>query len=1087
MNRLRGWLWLALLLWGLWGGHARAGSVSIEAQSTLSHDGARLSGDIRLVLRSGRPLYHLQVTGQDQGATPTPLANWSHWDPDREQRLALDLAAPGLESGHYHLLLSVLFQDVSGYWSGVALAIPYTVRVKPPDPPFPPSLTLHGAALVWDVAGPPRQNLTATLTTAPWRPLAPLTPEDYRLHLLPEPERRYPTHARIAQLARLDWLQEGVHHSRILPWQATTDDRGSWQPVVAAATLLPDTPWLWRSAALLLALVALLGGGLRLCRLEPPLAIAGLLAVTLWPLPHLSPELWLLDGWPTGGDLASHAFYAQVFTDLVAQGRISGWLPEVFAGFPAFIHYFPLPFLLVAALAGPLGVAVALKWVAMVAAVLLPPATYGMGVLLGWPVAGRLLAAAAASGFLVNTGNSIWGGNFLSQLAGEFANNWGFLFLPLFLGSLGRVVLTPGLSPRARRNWGLAAVLLALAMALSHGYVWLTALAGSGLMAIARRRPLAACATVTAIHLTAALLAGFWLLPFLATGAWTIANDGASQTTLAALWPESLWPFAVAWLFFRPVPGLSAPLAVALTGVVGALAAPWIGLADIRFIPYGQWGVAVAGGAVLGGWLTRYSRRPLWWSLALVALLLSWWPTFMSQAKGWSQWNLEGYQQKALAPEYRQLATFLARDLAAPRIAVEHHPYNDDLGSTRAVEALPLFGSGAVLEGLYMEAAITGPFIYQMQSEISRFPSSPLARFPAMGGDVQRAVGHMQEFYTDTLVLRSPEMQTRFEADSRFATVGRFGPYRVVKLSRLDSALVEPVTTPLRAVPRKDWQVTAFQRFILDHPYGERLVFRDGTAPLAMAQPAARCLQARVQVTVMERERLVFTTDQPGCPHLVRMTYHDFWRLSSGGTAEEEILLVEPAFMVVHPVGPRVELRFDPGPMQRRGLVLSGLGLGLLVVLVVAGGRFRDGGAEEAGGWRRRHAMLLTGLAGLALALYYHSPERDYLTAHRLLADQHPGAAAALFDKSWPRRKGWAKQAEGLFWEARTRELAEQKTRAAAGYRRLQEQFPASYWAPESLYRLAQLAWADGDQATYRFCRELLRRRYPGNRWTLQE
>lgn len=68
--------------------------------------------------------------------------------------------------------------------------------------------------------------------------------------------------------------------------------------------------------------------------------------------------------------MASQVFYAKVFMEWRPPGNISGWLPESFAGFPAFTYYFPLPFTLMGLLQFAVGQQVAFKLVSMLPAFL---------------------------------------------------------------------------------------------------------------------------------------------------------------------------------------------------------------------------------------------------------------------------------------------------------------------------------------------------------------------------------------------------------------------------------------------------------------------------------------------------------------------------------------------------------------------------------------------------------------------------------------------------------------------------------------------------------------------------------------------
>src|SRR5437867_8554415 len=50
-----------------------------------------------------------------------------------------------------------------------------------------------------------------------------------------------------------------------------------------------------------------------------------------------------------GGDMASHVYAAAYMRDvLLPHGRVTGWCPGNYCGFPLFQFYFPLPFIVIA-------------------------------------------------------------------------------------------------------------------------------------------------------------------------------------------------------------------------------------------------------------------------------------------------------------------------------------------------------------------------------------------------------------------------------------------------------------------------------------------------------------------------------------------------------------------------------------------------------------------------------------------------------------------------------------------------------------------------------------------------------------------
>lgn len=168
----------------------------------------------------------------------------------------------------------------------------------------------------------------------------------------------------------------------------------------------------------------------------------------------------------TGGDMGSHFF---PLVTLVKHG-IPNWTPRVWnpgnlGGEPHLVHYFPFPYLLMAVLSIFMPLGKAFNWGTLLPLLLLPSSVYvclrGLGSKFPVPI----LGAAASVCFLLNESYSMWGGNAVSTLAGQFAHVYGLVLLLLGIGALGREIR------RGYRPY-LSALLFA-ALTLSHAYVML--------------------------------------------------------------------------------------------------------------------------------------------------------------------------------------------------------------------------------------------------------------------------------------------------------------------------------------------------------------------------------------------------------------------------------------------------------------------------------------------------------------------------------------------------------------------------------------------------------------------------------------
>ena len=1072
-----------------------ANTIHFDASAELHPSRSDLRGPLKLTLHSLQPIYNVHIYGRGQGDRQL-LQRVDYWQGEGVTHIDLAIPSPHLLPGAYHLLLELAFQDMAGAYLDSVIALDY--HVAPPTPataPTPPvkrvpSLTFVENQPRWQLDGASATSLRATLTSEPsWLPPPPLTPRDAAVTLERNGVRGVTPNWTYPQKVRLDWVEDGTHFSRVLDVALTTNEAGNAQLGAGQAS---PTPW-WRNSTVLYgASLAFLLAGLVMAwkqrrqrtstERDELLGVVALGLLTAWLISHAAPALWLTNTWATGGDIASQVFYAKLFMEWLPSGKISGWVPESFAGFPAFTFYFPWPFTL--AYFGSLGFGpqVGFKLANMAPAFLLPAAAYVFGWCLRWSVAQRLLLAAASAGFIVSEATSIWGGNILAQLAGEFAYNWGMVHALLFWGVVAIALRRGG-------RWWLGAALIEVLVALSHGYALLVAGFGAFLFVIFATERTQALRTIMQIHSVAFLLIGFWFMPLVENLPWTIPNDtGATVKDWRIIWPETLWPFALGFIaclaaarFGKSVfPGLGFLIGIAILGAIGFFTGHSYGLAESRFFPYAQWAIAAAcGGAA--GWALHVitPRASVLLAAAAITALCAWWEPYMQVVEGWSRWNLSGYETKPMWPFYRQTAQVNAGPISGPRVIFEHDPDNNDVGSTRTMEALPMFGSRPALEGLYMESAITSPFIYQLQEEVSKRPSAPLSRYPTIPQPIDRAVAHFNELYTNRLILRSEVMKQRFQNDSRFRLVDTAGPFQTFELIKLDTQLIDVLAEPLRFQSQSGWLQHAFKRFVLHHPYTERTVYtRDGAAIPLPSQ--ARPPQAQVRLISMERERLSFETNAPGVPHLIRMTYHPRWRSLSG----EAIYLTEPSFMLIIPKGNLVELEYGWSWGNVVGMIFTLTGL-----LVLGAGL-----ARRLPQWSRAEAQATTSavgtlvaftlIAGSAMAIsWWTDPEHEYFRGHRLLTKDAYLEAAHLFDRAETGRHVPASRAEALFWAARSYDLGGDKDAALTRYARLQQEYPENYWYPEAVYRQMEVRRERGEVDAVQTLYKELRNTAPASPW----
>src|SRR5436305_4506706 len=249
-------------------------------------------------------------------------------------------------------------------------------------------------------------------------------------------------------------------------------------------------------------------------RPSPATIVTGVLVALscLYIFWQLRPDLLFRNTLPAGGDMGAHVWGPNYLRDrLLTDGRITGWAPDWYAGFPFLTFYFPLPTLVIALVSFVIPYDIAFKLVSVSGLVGLPVAAYLFGRLSRMRFPGPVLLAVAMVPFVFDTHWTIYGGNVASTLAGEFSFTISLCFGLVFLGMLAR-----GLDTGKGR--ALTAALLA-ATALSHvlptSFVRVADLAFYVIDPLRRPRGRARFKFMATVLPVGLLLTGFWLIPVL--------------------------------------------------------------------------------------------------------------------------------------------------------------------------------------------------------------------------------------------------------------------------------------------------------------------------------------------------------------------------------------------------------------------------------------------------------------------------------------------------------------------------------------------------------------------------------------------
>jgi tetratricopeptide (TPR) repeat protein len=721
--------------------------------------------------------------------------------------------------------------------------------------------------------------------------------------------------------------------------------------------------------------------------------------------------------------------------------------------------------------------------------------------------------------------NSMWGGNIPSTLAGEFSFSIGLALAVLFVGTLRHTMETGrGLA----RNGVLVAV-----MGLCHGYTLIWAGLVSLLELVTTHGWWRRLRTLATVHGLAVLLMSFWLVQLLWYAPWTTAfNPTWVLNSWREVLPPILWPAAGAAAAIAPLAGAVCwwrrePYPRFLGVLWGSIfislffygTAHSFHVVDIRFMPFLQLGLCLAGAAGLG-WLLALLPAPEIWPVVGALATLPFVQSQVSYIPGWIQWNYSGFEAKAPWPILRDLTRYLRGDFRDPRVVYEHSPSNEALGTVRVFENLPLFSGRPTLEGLYMQSSLSTPFVFYLQSEISKHISCPLPSWGCTRLNLGRGIDHLRMFNVSQFIVRSPEVKELAAAHPGLERQASFGDYDVYRVRDHDGRYVVPLAVAPVLVHTERWKEAAYQWFKRAGPADPVPVLAtDGTgnegAEFAamltelppdvprQALPAAPALHEE-----LDTDRVVVTGTRPGHPILIRISYHPRWEAVTG----ERVWLAAPNFMLVFPRGDRVELRFGAGPALMVGRVLTALGCVLLLGALVPAGRrraalarrvehvavtwwpvaaaiaFVRGAAQWPEGRRRR--VLATGVAAVVgvlgtVAVVNSGSDADslYRKGQKLFAADRLQESLPYFQDAHRLAPLSATAMHARYFEALVYLRGEQWQEAGERFQRLVETFPEAPNAPEALYHVGVCRDRSGDAAGAVEAWQQTLGRFPDSNW----
>ena len=136
---------------------------------------------------------------------------------------------------------------------------------------------------------------------------------------------------------------------------------------------------------------------------------------------------------------------------------------------------------------------------------------------------------------------------------------------------------------------------------------------------------------------------------------------------------------------------------------------PRMGILDIRFVPFIQILLSMFGATFIVKFTDKLKLVSILPFIVLCAATL-WVNANTTFIASWIQWNYSGYENKNTWDRFNEINLYLKQS-GSGRVAWEHTPLDEPLGSIRTSETLPYFAGRQTLEGIHMLGSHTAFFI----------------------------------------------------------------------------------------------------------------------------------------------------------------------------------------------------------------------------------------------------------------------------------------------------------------------------------------------------------------------------------------
>jgi len=654
----------------------------------------------------------------------------------------------------------------------------------------------------------------------------------------------------------------------------------------------------------------------------------------------------------TGGDTGSHVQTFQYLRNyLLPNGKVIGWYPGNYGGYPFFLLYFPLLFVAGAVLSFFININIAINIMTAIGIYILPITAYISIRIVGWRFPAAIIASTLSLFFIFNFSNSMWGGNIYSNLAGEFTYSFSFSLTFVFLALVYRLlVLKKDLLFEQKKADFLWAIFTFCLIGFTHGFTLIFCLLSSLFFLCKQKKFLHNFSTLFSLYAISGLLMAGWMLqliiakPFTTDWGhkWVFVDWGREFFDMGLLPGLVLFPLLSCFFYIqkylhkseRDLSYLNFVWFMIFISIFCFYLSPILHLPDIRFLPFIQYLTTVTGGALLGVIFVKTKSKYIlpFFMVSFTCLGL----LHMNVGSDYlAKWNHQGIEGKFNYNIFKNINNSIREKTNNKRVVYENHTKANSFGTIRAFENLYMTAQRPTLEGLYMQSSLLSPSVFYLQSLYSDHQSCPFVEYPCTSTNIKRSYMYFDLFAVNTMLSTSEKLNNTLKKNEDYHLLDNFGfDYHLWQLKKKTS-YVEVLKTAPKYIEANNWRITFYKwfmkyesdsQFLYTVPTKRDMFYNFPEIDLGTLSFEKDC---RVE-EVLQEETISFRTNCLRRPHLVKVNYHPGWKVKGA----DGPYLISPGMMMVIPNTSKVEMKFYHEIPRLLGFLATVLGLILLLFVI---------------------------------------------------------------------------------------------------------------------------------------------------------